>query len=512
MTGIASQSPASGRATALKAPTFELVLVLLGFSAITAAFFYPMSAAPGDWVYRPDNGDGQFSIWNVAWVAHALLDDPRDLLNAEYFLSAPRHARLLGAEPRRRCSGVTGVWITRSAYAAHNSAVLASFVLSATSTYYLCRHLVQDRRAAVVGAICFAFCPYLIAHLLHVQLLMTAFLPLSLLAFHRLADRPTAARGAVLGLAMTGQVVACQVTTRCSTCCSSGSPCWSPPPCTPPGETPGYWKAIGVAAVVAGVTTVPVAWPFVTLSQTGFSRSFENTQQFSADWRAYLHPPPFCTNGCCPFSGAGRTSCFPVSSASSSLPSVSFLAWKTRQELGNGAAVCGFRGAGLLGLLRAGGRTVPRALSVVPGFSLMRAASRFGLLVVLALSVLAALAVQQLLARSRRPAILAAALLLATAADRTVRLSYDRTQPFEAAYHVLSLLPDGPLIELPVYSRLLGFRRSLYMLNSTVHWKPLVDAYSDYIPEDFTQRLEVLGDFPTEAALRDLAGIAFATP
>jgi hypothetical protein len=38
------------------------------------------------------------------------------------------------------------------------------------------------------------------------------------------------------------------------------------------------------------------------------------------------------------------------------------------------------------------------------------------------------------------------------------------------------------------------------MLNSTAHWMPLVDAYSDYIPQDFLDHAEALGGFPSREA------------
>ena len=169
MVGTGTGAPAAGGRPARIGSAFELLLVLLGFTAITIAFFHPMSLAPGAWVYRPDNGDGQFSIWNVAWVAHALLDDPRNLLNANIFYP---HTGTLAYSEMNLAAGALALpayWATRSAYAAHNTAVLASFVLSGTSMYYLCRYLTHDRRASIVGAVFFAFCPHVIAHLLHIQ-------------------------------------------------------------------------------------------------------------------------------------------------------------------------------------------------------------------------------------------------------------------------------------------------------------------------------------------------------
>jgi hypothetical protein len=50
------------------------------------------------------------------------------------------------------------------------------------------------------------------------------------------------------------------------------------------------------------------------------------------------------------------------------------------------------------------------------------------------------------------------------------------------------------------------------MLNSTVHWMPLVNAYSDHIPSDFSQRLNALATFPSVSAFRGLPpGVRYVT-
>ena len=49
------------------------------------------------------------------------------------------------------------------------------------------------------------------------------------------------------------------------------------------------------------------------------------------------------------------------------------------------------------------------------------------------------------------------------------------------------------------------------MLNSTAHWKPLVNGYSDHIPSAFSTRLPVLADFPTAASFDTLpVGVRYA--
>ena len=89
--------------------------------------------------------------------------------------------------------------------------------------------------------------------------------------------------------------------------------------------------------------------------------------------------------------------------------------------------------------------------------------------------------------------------------SRSVALRFEPVPPTAPAYSILSRLPPGPVLELPIFSHPLAFRRSAYMLASTSHWNPLVDAYSDYIPDDFVQRAEALADFPTAEAFEDLS-------
>jgi hypothetical protein len=61
------------------------------------------------------------------------------------------------------------------------------------------------------------------------------------------------------------------------------------------------------------------------------------------------------------------------------------------------------------------------------------------------------------------------------------------------------------VIEMPVYSTRFAFMRTQYMLSSTAHWMPLVDAYSSHIPQDFLDKTDALGAFPTREAFKLLA-------
>jgi hypothetical protein len=484
----------------------ELALVLVGFAALTITLTYPLAFHLGTLLYEFNtNLDGQFSVWNIAWVARTLVIDPLHVFDANIFHP---HRWTLAYSETNLGAGALAVpvfWATRNPYAAHNFVLLLSFVLSATGMYYLVRYLTNDRRAAVVAAIVFAYCPYVFAHLPHIQLLMTAGLPFSLLAFHRLADRPSAGRGVALGAIMAAQAFFCAyyavfvmlMVGYAVMFVAVSRRLW---------REGRYWIAVAVAAGVAIATVLPILAIYVMLRRaTGFSRSVEAAGSFSADWHAYFASSAYAHAWILNLLHTWRDVLFP-----------GFVAL----VFGIGGVVVGwFRGGrarelaalyGSLAVLACWESFGPSAglyrltYAMVPGFGFMRAASRFGLVFSFALAVLGAQAIAHLLMRTSKPTWVAAFLAMVAAAELAVPLRLMRVPPPEPAYQHLATLPYGAVIEMPVYSARFAFVRERYMLSSTIHWMPLVDAYSDYIPQDFIDRAEILGEFPTRDAFKEL--------
>jgi hypothetical protein len=140
---------------------------------------------------------------------------------------------------------------------------------------------------------------------------------------------------------------------------------------------------------------------------------------------------------------------------------------------------------------------------VVPLFAWLRAPARFVLIVAFCLSVLAGIAVSALASRVRRRELVYATLAVAAAAELLVPSNLREVGPFEPVYRTLATLPRAPVIELPFYYIEGMFPlHTRYMLNSTTHWMPLVNGYSDYIPPDFVANVMTLAPFPTVPALR----------
>ena len=81
--------------------------------------------------------------------------------------------------------------------------------------------------------------------------------------------------------------------------------------------------------------------------------------------------------------------------------------------------------------------------------------------------------------------------------------------PLPHAYRTLAGLPRGPVIELPYWSDSISVHRHAeYMLASTAHWQPLVNGYSDHIPQDFRDAAPTLAQFPSRESFAVLEPLA----
>lgn len=491
----------------------EAVLVTVGFAVLTAALTAPLAFRLGAVAYRISNGDGQFSVWNTAWVARALVRQPLHVFDANIFY--PHQGTLAYSEANLGSGALAApvYWATGNVYAAHGFVVLLSFLLSAIGAYYLVRHLTGDRVAAACAGVAFGFCPHVFAHLLHIQLLWLAGLPWTLLAFHRLVDAPGPARGTALGLAMTATLYLCAyyavflvlVVAVFTIWLAVWRRLWT---------SQAFWTALLTAATVSVVTALPLLLAYVRFQRsTGFVRPLGASDGFSADWQAYFASAAYAHAWMLPWLGRWNEVLFPGFLVVAFALVGVVCGPRARGRMREAALLYGGIGALALWASLGPAAGLYRWLyASVPAFSLMRAPSRFGVVVVLACVVLAGVGVALVRRRWLASPLAAALLVTVSVAEHWVPLEFQPVPPPDPAYVALAALPDGAVLELPVYSERAQFIRARYMLATTTHWKPLVNAYSDYIPADFEAQLEILGGFPSDAALQRLVrdGVRYA--
>jgi hypothetical protein len=494
----------------------EAGAVLFGALLLTAALTYPLIPRIG-WIGRVNTDDGRFSIWNVAWVANALVLHPRRLFDANIFYPATRTLAYSEANIGAGLVAVPAWALTGNPYLAHNTAVVFAFVMAAAGAYYLVRYLSGSREAAAVAGVLFAFCPYIFARTAHIQLLMTFGLPFSLLAFHRLVDRRTVGRAVTLGVVLWAQALSCAyygifaalMVGLGSLTFAVTRGLW---------RSPKYWALVAVAAAVSLGLTAPFFLPYLEVQQEGFSRTLDDARAYSANAGAWLASSAWAHRWWLPQLEGFSEVLFPgvmltaagVAGAWRALarrPDTHAIQPLARDVAGYYVAVAVIAfwasfgpDAGLYRLF----------FETVPVFSFLRAPGRMGLMVALALTVLASAAFAPWIRAAARPRAWTAALVLLAAVELNgAPLTVLREPPpVPEAYRMLARLPQGPVAEFPYFYRRSDFpRHAGYMLGSTAHWQPLINGYSDHIPRAWRATVLSLSSFPTRESFGILGRI-----
>ena len=496
---------------------------------LAVAMTWPM-ARKFDRSARLNFGDGEWSVWSVTWVAHALTTQPTALFQANIF--HPDRDTLAYSEANV-VTGALGVPFHLATggnpYATHNGAILTALTLAFVFAWALAETLGASPALAAAFAIAFTYCPYLFARTAHIQLMMTFGLPLALRAFHRLVESPTPIRGAWLGVALAVQALACAyfgifagLTVGLGTVYYGWTRgFWRSRP---------YWIAIGLGAVVSVGLVVPFFLPYIRVQkELGFTRLIEDAAMYSADWQAWLASSAWAHRWMLPYLERWNEVLFP----GFLLPVLALAGvWlglrRPRAALGQRARpiietpLSPTRRRettifyGLVALIAFWASFGPKAglytvlYHTIPVFTFLRAPGRFGILVVLALGVLMLVGLRSLLearpARVQRTVgVVVAVLLLAEYTTAPIRL--EDAAPAPDAHRRLASLPPGAVVELPFWYIRSDFpRHARYMLLSAYHWHPLVNGYSDHIPQWFRDEVIRISSFPTAESLQIVVG------
>jgi hypothetical protein len=516
-----------------------LALTMLA-AALAVLCTYPI-AFKLDSVGRLNTADGHWSLWCVTWVAHAIAEDPRDLYNANIFYP---HQNTLAYSEANIVPGLLGVpayLITKSPYATHNSVVLMGFIFSFLTAYALAHYLTRHTAASILCGIAFAYCPFIFARTAHIQLLMTFGMPWAMHFMHRLIDRPNWTNAISLGLILVIQALACAyygifagLTVGLGVLYYAYTrSLW---------KSRAYWGYVFAAAAISVLIVGPFFMPYMTVQQElGFTRTIADANMFSADigaWlasSAHLHRwmlgyleewggwnevlfPGFLTTilgiaGI--WIGLRARRAMPASTASSASTASAESAGSAKSELAPRTRETTVFYTVVLAITFWTSFGPPAGLYTVlfhtiPVFSFLRAPARVGIVATMALGVLMAIAASALLRRlemrrSPRLALAAgAALAVLLASELAIApLKLNDAPPVHEAYRKLAKLPRGVVAEFPFYYERPDFpRHARYMLSSTYHWQPMVNGYSDHIPEDFRQLVRPVSSFPSREAFK----------
>ena len=484
-------------------------LIAIGIALVlTAVMTYPTIIHPAS-MARWDTGDAKFSIWNVAWVAHALTSDPRHVFDANIFY--PHTGTLAYSEANLVAGALAAIpyALSRNPIVAYNVTVFTAIVLAFVFTWALARRLTGAGPAALVAATGFAFCACVQSRTAEIQLLMIFVFPLAFLAFHRLVDTPSIARAIVLGVALAIAGLACGYFGVFAGVAITIAALW----CAWRHPSPRkYWTGLVVAMIVAVAVVAPFFRPYLRLRSEQGARqniNLEEMQGYSADPRSYLTTPSVALGWMERVVPEGKEVLFPglvmtiFAIAGFAMSGRSGARASDRRVITVYAVIAIFSAwasfgprAGLFGWLA----------KFVPFMSFIRAPARFGILVAFGVAVLAAFGVSALFARvaATRRAVIAVALVALTAVELFASWGslYRAVDRVPEEYRLLATLPRGAVFEyfFPYQPNDLG-RHTRYMFWSMWHWQPLINGYSDFIPGDFRDMARPLNAFPDPTSL-----------
>jgi hypothetical protein len=174
-----------------------MAVVGAGYALLVVVMSWPLARdlVHTSAVYRPD---GRLNAWILAWAGHAFWHDPKLLFQAPAFHPLPD--ALAFSENMVLPAALVAPVVAAGALLGYNVILLASLVLSGVGAYVLVRRVAGDRLAAFVGVAFFVAGPHRWTRLPTLQAQVTLFLPLALVALDRFWERRTLRLGLLVGL------------------------------------------------------------------------------------------------------------------------------------------------------------------------------------------------------------------------------------------------------------------------------------------------------------------------
>lgn len=494
------------------------------YTAASLAYFWPLPRVWGTHI-GPNLGDPLFVLYVLKWGVHQIRLGLPDVWNANLFY--PTRGALALSEHLLGPAAQLALFleVIPNPIAGYNFLFVTSFIISAFAVCWVFRQSGLSWMAAALAGWMFAFSPFRLNHMSHLQILLAQWMPLTLWFWDRLLTRRTAKNAALFLLfyllnlsggcylaymihfsLLVILVVRVFVERRALVSIRS-------------------LRVLVPVALIAVAAVAAIFLPYVRASRAlGLTRSEDEIRAYSARLSSYFSPTfeniyfgPATVRFLQGVLGKKAERFYrPENSLFAGfLPTIlffvgAFAAWRRRHEEPPNLWALELALSGLLCFALSFALFYLPLARVVPGLSGMRVPPRFYMLGSLTVVYFAGRGVDVLLRRpvhSRTRAAIAAALAAALAVELApqgiVWERLPREEELPAVYGWIRNEPDvKALLELPIYP---DFRESQYLYASTVHWKPIANGYSGYMPlshQMLTSRIRFLPGGATLELLR----------
>lgn len=454
----------------------------------------------------PNTADPLFNLWVLKWGVHQIRSGLPDLWNANIFHPTPGTLALSD----HLIGPALQIALFDNAIAGYNFLFFTSFVLTGLAVCWVVRRSGASWIAAVLAGAMYAFSPFRLTHLNHIQILLAQWVPLTLWFWDRLlAERR--ARHAVLFLVFYllnltgGAYLAYMVHIPLLVILVNRAAIHR-------RELLGGLWVLAPVALVAGGALAAVFLPYVTIGkELGLARNADEIHEYGATLASWVSPArhalwfgPISKAWEQKRLGPAATPFFRPENAlfAGIVPTLLaalglWVVWRRHPD----AWERGLLLSGLACFALAHPVVYVPMMHVLPGLSGMRVPARFAAFVSLAVVFLAARGADHLLARRRNWLLGALALVLfLELAPRPIRWArLEREEAFPEVYSWIAKQDDvRAILELPVRP---NNTETTYMYYSTLHWKPIANGFSGYRPESHRRITELMRFLPDERGL-----------
>ena len=478
--------------------------LLLTCTLLAIAHTWPLVTAPQR-LSRVDNGDYQLNAWAISWVAHQIVTDPLHLFDANIFW--PEHGTL-GFSEAMIVQGVMAApvrWFGGNPILAFNVVMFAGYVLTAFAFGLLARRWTGRWTAAFVAASAAAFNAHLFTRMAHLQSMHVEFIALALFALDQVFTRARVRDAILLSVGFALQALTSIYLMAFTTWALLFAGLARLILAGRGRRARPFWL-LTVAAVVAVLLLGFYLRAYYQIHATQhFARVPAENLMFAGSYNDYLNTVSWMHFEWWSYR-------FYPASVSSNFPGFTVL-------LLAGIGVVGRRGRRdprvlMCAAIAVGCAAVSMAPRVpgyeyvhnlVPMFWIVRVQAHMGQVVLLALALLAAFGMARIDCawgvRRGRLALAAAIVLLINAEAFRAPLPYQSFNGIPAVYDALIPEKGAVVVEFPLFERRATFLNAPYMINSTRHWKPIVNGFSGFLPESYLSLWSDLQDFPSLNAL-----------
>jgi len=267
---------------------FKHLLFLILFTVITLIMTYPVIFYWTDMIIG-DRVDSLFNAWILAWdVKKITSGELLSIFNANIFY--PHTNTLAYSEHMLGTSlwALPTLVISKNPVLTYNFVFLTGLILSVFGMYWLVFDLTGNRYAAVASAFIFGFFPWRFAHVFHLQMQMSQWIPLTFLFLHRFFKDGSYQNILLFTFFFILQFMSCGyygVYLALFVCLLIIFSLLQRNASTKDRIIP-----LGVFAAISLLSIFPVYYPYIKVKQEmGFTRSLSETISFSPDLLSYLN-------------------------------------------------------------------------------------------------------------------------------------------------------------------------------------------------------------------------------